>query len=48
MEAITRSERKRMYIFTRSEHERREIITLVEDYSFLHAPYIDINLIILY
>ena len=26
----------------RSEHERMEIITLVEENLFLHAPYIDL------
>ena len=56
MEIITRSERERMYILTRSKHLRMEIITLVEESSFLHAHYLDlfnidqfdINLIIVY
>ena len=41
MEMITRSERKRMYIVY-SYMLRALIITLVEDYSILHAPYIDL------
>ena len=42
MKIITHSERERMFILARSKHLRMEIITLVEEHSFLHAaPYID-------